>query len=196
MQALSLTKDGEARYQQAAIKWVMKEATNPETNRVSGKKFAQLANARGDEVLQETFKNHYPTIKKWIQIAEKMDEPTRHKSGGMLLAENSLLFTTPNVVAGALLTGHPGVAGLAAMPATIYVLTANKLAQVLTDPKKSRTLLEIARTSPTTDKYIRLVSQLAAMEGGEASSGLLQESAQRPVPFGMLSRMQTMADQP
>lgn len=196
MQALSMTKDGEGRYQQAAIKWLMKEATNPETNRISGKKFSQLANARGEEVLQETFKGNYQTVKKWIDIASKMDEPSRHKSGGMLLAENSLLFTTPNVVAGALLTGHPGVAGLAAMPAAIYVLTANRLAQVLTNPKQSRTLLEIAKTSPKSDRYIRLVSQLASMEQGELGSQFLQEPSATPVPFGTLSRLQTLQEQP
>lgn len=168
MRALEHHPQAQNLYRRGVVEQLIQEATNQSTERVVGEEFAKAARKRGEGVLKETFGDAYPGFKRLLEIAEKM--PRHDSKSGILWYENGLYITGMSAAVTGHLVQSPAVmAGATAAPAAWFIGT-KRLAEIMTNPKLTDTLLEIRKMSPRSAAMTRAMSQLGAIEVGETGA--------------------------
>ena len=162
-------------YRRNVVESLIRDATNDETGRVVGEKFAKMARKRGTEVLQETFGENYPAFQKLLEIAERM--PKENKQG-LVWYEQGLYLSSSFSALGSQMFSNPSAAATFASVPAAWIITTKRLAEIMTNKELANKLLSVPKLSPGSQAFGRTMAQLGAIEVGE--TGQPVEGQQEP----------------
>jgi hypothetical protein len=168
MRALDHNPQAQNLYRRGVVEHLIQEATNQSTERVVGEEFAKAARKRGEGVLKETFGEAYPGFKRLLEVAEKM--PRHDSKSGVLWYENGLYITGMSAAVTGHLVQSPAVMATAAAAPAAWFIGTKRLAEIMTNPQLTDTLLKIGKMGPRSAATARAMAQLGAVEVGETGT--------------------------
>lgn len=188
VRALDTSPDTLNLYRRSVVEELLKEATNPSTNRIMGDVLSKKARARGEEMLKLTFGENYTGFKKILEVAERLP---RENNAGLLWFEQGLILTgVTGALGGHAMESSGAVAAAMGIP-TAYFLSTKRLASILTDPKTTNDLLKLYEMHPTSKAFVRTLTQLGAVGIGEETN---RQAQPRTITPGELTQSLPMGN--